>query len=434
MAAANSSRDDRRAIYMGDPEEMLRPSASNPYFADIVAAHAAALLVGVAGNLAVVGVAASERSHRSKTHLFLASLAGADLLLLCAGAPLQALQYFVLQWDEAGAVCKLAVYAELLSAVASVLNLAAVTVERFVVIVFPMQSRFLCTIRNCRCSVGLVWLLSFALAAPVLYTKETFPVTYTNGIRNVTIYHCNDNDTNGVPFAIYELFILFGAPAVLMVTCYSYVIRELWRSTHSVGILTNATTANSRAPPQTGTRLPVEDTTQRKMRIVGRRCRTTRTETVPCHLRRTDVARRARKQVIKMLMLVVVLFLACWGPRIIMELIIKIGLDMFTSAVYSLRVTFNVLPYIHACINPIIYSFMSKNFRSSLKRLCCRRRQKSKVSLGAISCSEQSTTQHTYSDRKKKLADCSSSATTCQVDDHSEDAIVTFDKISVTPV
>jgi len=58
------------------------------------------------------------------------SLAAADLLLVTVCAPLKTLQYLVIQWDAQGAICKLAEFAELLSAFASVLNLSAVTVER----------------------------------------------------------------------------------------------------------------------------------------------------------------------------------------------------------------------------------------------------------------------------------------------------------------
>lgn len=82
-----------------------------------------------------------------------------------------------------------------------------------------------------------------------------------------------------------------------------------------------------------------------------------------------------------MLILVVVLFLVCWGLPIIMEVIIKFNLHSFTPTVYTLRVTFKLLPFIHACMNPFIYSFMSKNFRRSLQRqlqkMGCRKRVRS---------------------------------------------------------
>lgn len=69
-----------------------------------------------------------------------------------------------------------------------------------------------------------------------------------------------------------------------------------------------------------------------------------------------------------MLILVVILFLVCWGLPIIMQVIIKFNLHSFTPTIYTLRVSFNLLPFIHACMNPFIYSFMSKNFRRAFRR------------------------------------------------------------------
>lgn len=75
-----------------------------------------------------------------------------------------------------------------------------------------------------------------------------------------------------------------------------------------------------------------------------------------------------------MLILVIVLFLICWGSRICMEISIKVGLESFSQGIYFLRVVINMLPYVHSCLNPFIYSLMSKNFRRSMWRRihsCC---------------------------------------------------------------
>ncbi|KDR19106.1 Cholecystokinin receptor [Zootermopsis nevadensis] len=161
-----------------------------------------------------------------------------------------------------------------------------------------------------------------------------------------------------------------------MVVCYTYVIRELWRSTRSMQVLTNSVSMKSKlhngSAEGTSGQFHISNgaTTCRTalMNRVGRK-------------HRGDDARKARKQVIKMLILVVVLFLVCWGLPIIMEVIIKFNLHSFTPTMYTLRVTFNLLPFIHACMNPFIYSFMSKNFRRSLQRqlekLGCRKRRRS---------------------------------------------------------
>ena len=62
--------------------------------------------------------------------MFLVSLAVADLLLVAVCAPLETMGYFLNTWTQGGRLCRLQSYVEMLSAVASVLNLTAVTLER----------------------------------------------------------------------------------------------------------------------------------------------------------------------------------------------------------------------------------------------------------------------------------------------------------------
>ena len=129
-SSSNTSESTPDFWQMDNPEEMLVPWVINEYFFPIVITHSVTFLVGVIGNLLVVFVMAGDRKSRTATNLFLVSLALADLLLLIVCAPLETLQYFVVQWDVGGTVCKMAKYAEILSAVASVLNLTAVSLER----------------------------------------------------------------------------------------------------------------------------------------------------------------------------------------------------------------------------------------------------------------------------------------------------------------
>ena len=79
-----------------------------------------------------------------------------------------------------------------------------------------------------------------------------------------------------------------------------------------------------------------------------------------------------------MLICVVVLFLLCWGPRFIMELLIKMRFDwVYQNHVYLVRTIISLLPMIHAILNPVVYFIMSKNFRQSVvtkcNQVCCRK-------------------------------------------------------------
>ncbi len=68
-----------------------------------------------------------------------------------------------------------------------------------------------------------------------------------------------------------------------------------------------------------------------------------------------------------MLICVVILFLLCWGPRFIMELLMKMQFSwLYYEHVYWTRVILFLLPVVHAIFNPVVYFVMSRNFRTSL--------------------------------------------------------------------
>ncbi|PSN57870.1 hypothetical protein C0J52_05644, partial [Blattella germanica] len=193
---------------------------------------------------------------------------------------------------------------------------------------------------------------------------KSFPVVVTNNITNLTLHYCNETEETGI-IAIYEFLVLFAGPGTLMVLCYTYVIRELWRSTRNMQMLTNSVSVK-KSKCQNG---PSEESLKEVQVNYGEsQQKVSHNSNKISKKHKGEDARKARKQVIKMLILVVILFLICWGPRIILQVIIKHNLHTFTQTTYAFKVTFDLLPYIHACMNPFIYSFMSKNFRRALQR------------------------------------------------------------------
>ena len=63
-------------------------------------------------------------------------------------------------------MCKLIFYIQDLSAICSVLNLTAMSLERFYAIVYPLQSRRVCTVSRARRVVISTWVLAVVLAVP----------------------------------------------------------------------------------------------------------------------------------------------------------------------------------------------------------------------------------------------------------------------------
>ena len=82
---------------------------------------------------------------------------------------------------------------------------------------------------------------------------------------------------------------------------------------------------------------------------------------------KSDSLKLLHLQVIKMLICVVILFLLCWGPRFIMEFLIKMRLAEFVDYTsYIVRVVLYLLPMVHSLLNPVVYFIMNSTFRNSV--------------------------------------------------------------------
>ncbi|ESO10329.1 hypothetical protein HELRODRAFT_183744 [Helobdella robusta] len=82
---------------------------------------------------------------------------------------------------------------------------------------------------------------------------------------------------------------------------------------------------------------------------------------------------KTKRQVIKMLLMVVILFTMCWSPTLIESVLaaFDIGHRLNFGPIKHARQAFALLSYFNSCLNPIVYGFMLKNFRNSFKIMMC---------------------------------------------------------------
>ena len=117
----------------------------------------------------------------------------------------------------------------------------------------------------------------------------------------------------------------------------------------------------------------------------------------PCSSIKNALA--ARKKVVRLLIAIVVSFAACMLPHHV-----RLLYEMWAPLNYHPSFAHHLLPpftflffYLNSALNPILYAFMSDNFRKSLMEVCnCRRRESSwMVTNGSTAMSKTTlTTQH----------------------------------------
>ncbi|XP_055338019.1 galanin receptor 2a-like isoform X2 [Paramacrobiotus metropolitanus] len=426
-----------------DPEVMKKPWIFDAHFVPIIFVYSMCFILGSIGNLLVIWAMQRNRGSRTVTAMFLVSLAVADILLLLS-APVDVASYFVRTVEGGNLSCKLVAFCRLLIAFSTVLNLMAITMERYLVIVYPMKSRQLSTVKSCKRTLFAVWVLSIFLASPSLYTWEVEPFYYgkfTNDSRllaeTVVIHQlCEEVHFEDI-MSLYRLLLLFILPLAMHCFCYGRMIRVLWSSTANSSLVshTGHRTGNGSPPKDRNvdndTLLDVPATNRHMIRYqsltgdtanesfpVGKN-RRSRTDSlayteIPKHSNgkrsgkvirlvtnwkqqdsRTQLQRHSetnvsaptsynaqkhpnsstdlkagRRQVIKMLLVVNFAFLIGYGPAVIFDVLRMYGLIPIGDMAYVTKYVVKLLPYAHCCFNPVIYGFMSKNFRRSLRKAC----------------------------------------------------------------
>ena len=116
--------------YNGDIENLRKPWVRDAHFIPTVTIYSVAFLVGLIGNALVIFAVFGDRKSRSVTKNFMVSLAVADILFLLVCVPYQTIGYTINNWSLGSVICKLVGFVEMLTAMASILNLSSVSVER----------------------------------------------------------------------------------------------------------------------------------------------------------------------------------------------------------------------------------------------------------------------------------------------------------------
>ncbi|CDQ99965.1 unnamed protein product [Oncorhynchus mykiss] len=81
--------------------------------------------------------------------------------------------------------------------------------------------------------------------------------------------------------------------------------------------------------------------------------------------------RRSERKVTRMVVIIVVVFVICWLPFFttnIVNLVFIIPENSVTAGVYFFLV---IMTYVNSCANPLLYGFLSDNFKQSFRKVLC---------------------------------------------------------------
>nr|CAD7443683.1 unnamed protein product [Timema bartmani]CAD7456831.1 unnamed protein product [Timema tahoe] len=80
-------------------------------------------------------------------------------------------------------------------------------------------------------------------------------------------------------------------------------------------------------------------------------------------------SRRGKKRVTRMVVVVVAIFAVCWFPIQIILVLKSVNLYEITNTSVMIQIVSHVLAYMNSCVNPILYAFLSENFRKAFRKV-----------------------------------------------------------------
>ncbi|XP_061680166.1 thyrotropin-releasing hormone receptor b [Syngnathoides biaculeatus] len=288
---------------------------------------------GLAGNAMVVLVVLSTKHMRTPTNCYLVSLAAADLTVLTAAGLPAAADGALGSWVFGRWGCLCITYLQYLGINASSCSIAAFTVERYIAICHPIKAQFLCTLSRAKKIIALVWTLTSAYCVVWFYLADLQVLVYDNAAVTACGYRVPRKFY--LPVYFFDFGAFFAVPLLLSAVLYGLIGRILYRD-----------------PPPSDPREP------RRGRGDG-----------GCgDPRRSSSTAASRRQVTKMLAVVVALFAALWTPYRTLVVVNSFLDRPYLDGWFLLFC--RVCVYLNSAVNPLIYNAMSQKFRAAFLKIC----------------------------------------------------------------
>ncbi|XP_035713325.1 dopamine receptor 2-like isoform X1 [Folsomia candida] len=405
--AGNSSLSEE-----GDDDEGMEGiSPHNVALAVLLSAFCAAT---VFGNALIVVAVARERYLHSVTNYFITSLAVADCLVGLVVMPFQAIfELMNKRWIFGEYWCDLWHSLDVLASTSSILNLCVISLDRYWAITDPFSYPSRMTTNRACFLIALVWFCSSLISFPaILWWRAT---------RDQPIPPLKCPFTQDIGYLVFSSIISFYGPLFVMVFTYYRIYRaavqqtrslkmgsklctdgdvELTLRIHRGGRLANLNDQHhsSRSQPAAihhprNHHAPTHQNSDDCDSDIGHidleggngtsPPRSNSVRVVPKNLKHFSISRKLakfskEKKAAKTLSVVMGVFIVCWLPFFITNLISGFCRSCLQQAELVTDIA-TWLGWINSSMNPVIYASMSRDFRRAFGRVicaCCSRRIK----------------------------------------------------------
>ncbi|RLU17551.1 hypothetical protein DMN91_009787 [Ooceraea biroi] len=274
-------------------------------------------IVGLLGNTLVIYVVLRFSKMQTVTNIYILNLAFADECFLI-GIPFLVTTISLRSWIFGKIMCKAYMTTTSINQFTSSIFLFIMSADRYIAVCHPitspkMRTPFISKVVSCT-----AWGTSVLFMVPVfLYANA---MESPEGVVSCNIYWPNDRGGQ-TTFTLYTLILGFAVPLVFILTFYFLVIR--------------------------------------KLRTVGPK-------------NKSKEKKRSHRKVTKLVLTVITVYVFCWLPYWVTQvaLIYTPPKQCQSNITITSFLLAGFLSYSNSAMNPILYAFLSDNFKKSFLKAC----------------------------------------------------------------
>ncbi|NXX45173.1 OPN3 protein, partial [Tricholaema leucomelas] len=349
-------------------------------------------MLGLCNNLLVLVLYFKFKRLRTPTNLFLINISLSDLLVSVCGVSFTFMSCLKSRWVWDAAGCVWDGFSNSLFGIVSIMTLTVLAYERYIRVVHAKAIDFSWSWR----AITYIWIYSLAwTGAPLLGWNR-----YTLEIHGLGCsVDWKSKDPNDTSFVLLFFLGCLVAPVGIIAYCYGHILHTV-RMLHCVQNFQ----------------------TVQVIRLL-----------------------KNEKKLAKMCFLMISMFLICWMPYAVISLLITYGYSNLVTPTVAIIPSFFAKS--SSAYNPVIYIFMSRNFRQCLLQLLCfrlmryQRTMKGTPATGSDKPIRPIVTSQKAGGRPKKKVTFSSSVIFIiasddaqQIDDNSTHSRTKVDVIQVKPL
>ncbi|XP_012135020.1 gustatory receptor 10 isoform X2 [Megachile rotundata] len=314
------------------------------------------IALAVTANVLVIAVVIKYHYMRSVTNYFVVNLSVADLLVTTICMPVAVSQAISMVWTYGEVMCKLSSYLQGVAVAASVFTITAMSIDRYLAIRSPMAFRRVFNRKSTVFVIVALWLVALIIFAPVL--KAMTLRDPSQELSNITLHgswimagnfseNISPMSQRPPPFYVcWEDYKLLGVREHLFGTVCFVLVYAIPGFVVILSYSMMGRTLCSRKPPFDCDSVKGSASSQQSFRLV-----------------------RERRRIAWILLLLAVLFALCWLPYNVLMLLIDlsvIGEETVTTDALSYCL---FLGHANSALNPVVYCFMTRNFRRSVAEI-----------------------------------------------------------------